>query len=211
MAIIGPNGSGKTTLIKMVLGLVKVKEGEIRVNGTDVKQGGEYRIPIGYMPQITQFPEQMRVKELFKLMIQMRKGKGPIQIDDSLYRSLKIDEFERKNLGDLSGGMKQKVSAALAFYFNPDILILDEPNAGLDPISNEILKKKIADSLKSGKLIIISSHLFGEIDELCNHMVYLMNGKIHWNSSLDELKKDTREDKLNNIVLKLLKSKDIHD
>ena len=204
IALIGPNGSGKTTLIKIILGLVIPDGGNIYVHEKDIRTGPEYRKEIGYMPQMSRFPEQMKVHQLFSLMKDIRSDVSEKDYDLTLYEHLKIDEIKNKNLGSLSGGMKQQVSAVLAFYFNPSVLILDEPTAALDPLSNEILKTKIRKSLTENKLIITTSHILNDLEEICNHVVYLMEGKMEFNESIEALKEKTSENKLNKMVVTLL-------
>src|SRR5690606_2005901 len=152
VALIGPNGSGKTTLIKVLLGLVVADDGGITVDGRPVKGESDYRRLLGYMPQMSRFPDNMSVQQLFSMMKNLRSDVGDNAYDLDLYKAFEIEEMAAKRLGILSGGMKQKVSAALAFLFDPPILILDEPTAGLDPISNEILKDKLKSQIKEGKL-----------------------------------------------------------
>jgi len=207
IALIGPNGSGKTTLIKIILGLVIADNGSIYVHEKDIRTGPDYRREIGYMPQMSRFPEQMKVFQLFRLMKDMRPDVPEDKYDLTLYESLKIDKIKNKNLGSLSGGMKQQVSAALAYYFNPSILILDEPTAALDPLSNEILKTKIRESLTQNKLIITTSHILNDLEEICNHVVYLIEGKMTFNESIEALKEKTSENKLNKMVVALLQKK----
>lgn len=207
VALIGPNGSGKTTLIKSILGLVIPDEGNIEVRDTDIRKSPAYRKQIGYMPQLSKFPEQMKVSQLFSLIADLRKDEDDIEHDLSLYEDFKIDEIARKPLGALSGGMKQQVSAALAFYYDPEIIILDEPTAGLDPVSNEILKAKINRQISLDRLVVVTSHILSDLDEICNHVVYLMNGKILFDASIDEIASQTGEEKLNKMIVKLIKNK----
>ena len=207
VALIGPNGSGKTTLIKIILGLVLSNEGKVKVLGKNIATAPQYRQDIGYMPQINRFPVQMKVKFLFRLMERLRAGTSPADLDLELFEQLKIYQYMNKVLGELSVGMKQQVSAALAFYFNPSILILDEPTAALDPLSNELLKTKIRNSSEKRRLILTTSHILNDLDDICNHVVYLMDGKIHFNNSLSALKQRTSEVKLNKMVVTLLEKK----
>ena len=104
----------------------------------------------------------------------------------------------------LSGGTKQKVSAALAFLFNPPILILDEPTAGLDPLSSEILKEKIQRESLKGKLILITSHIMSDLDELATDVLYLYEGKVQFFKSLEALKSESNEQKLGRIIARLM-------
>ena len=140
ISLIGPNGSGKTTLIKSILGLVRPDSGSISFNGTPITESVEYRSRIGYMPQIGRYPDNMKVGQLFSMIKNLRAEK---KWDEELYYRFKLDTILDKNMKSLSGGTRQKVSAALAFLFDTDVLILDEPTAGLDPLSSEILKEKI--------------------------------------------------------------------
>lgn len=206
VALIGPNGSGKTTLIKTLLGMVTPEKGDILFNGKSVLGQSDYRRHIGYMPQIQRFPENMRVKQLFKLMQSLRKDVPEANYDLDLYRDFDIDGMAKKQLGNLSGGMKQKVSAALAFLFNPDVLVLDEPTAGLDPISNEVLKDKLKSSIAAGKLVLITSHILSDLDEITTDVAYLMDGNLAFYKTLDQLKSDTSEDRLNRVIAQVLKA-----
>ncbi|MFZ6051208.1 ABC transporter ATP-binding protein [Halocola ammonii] len=210
IALIGPNGSGKTTLMKSILGLVIPDSGSVLVNGKSIDHGPNYRRDIGYMPQINRFPEQMKVDKLFQLMIGLRPDVEKDNYDLSLYEELDIDKMKGKALGSLSGGMKQQVSASLAFYFNPEILILDEPTAALDPISNEILKSKIRKTMGEGRLVITTSHILSDLEEISNHVVYLQDGRVHFNKSIEELKQETDETKLNKMIVSLLQKEKSH-
>ena len=111
----------------------------------------------------------------------------------------------------LSGGTRQKVSAALAFLFNPPVLILDEPTAGLDPVSVELLKAKILVEKENGKLIIVSSHILSDLDELTTDMVYLFEGKVHFNNSITSLKEETSEPKLAKAIATMIGQKQLID
>ena len=150
ISLIGPNGSGKTTLIKTILGMVRPDSGAIYVNGKPINDDPSYRSQIGYMPQIGRYPDNMKVGQLFRMMKNVRKAQDA-QLDTDLLVKFNLVSIFEKPMRTLSGGTRQKVSAALAFYFNPDILILDEPTAGLDPLSSEILKEKIMQEKKKNK------------------------------------------------------------
>lgn len=206
VAFIGPNGSGKTTLIKTILGLVVPDSGTVSVRGQDIRLSSAYRKHIGYMPQLSRFPEQMKVRQLFSLIKKIRKDIPARDYDLSLYHDFRIANLESKALGALSGGMKQQVSAALAFCFQPEIIILDEPTAGLDPVSNEILKTKVNDAQAENRLLITTSHILNDLEEMCNHVVYLMEGKIRLNETKAQVAKSTGEDKLNKMIIKFLQN-----
>ena len=108
-------------------------------------------------------------------------------------------------MGTLSGGTMQKVGATLAFLFNPDVLILDEPTAGLDPLAAEILKEKIIAEKKKGKLILITSHLLSELDELVTQLIFMQEGNVLFHKNIDTLKDETGEAKISKAIAKILK------
>ncbi|MDI3567750.1 hypothetical protein OWC48_46355, partial [Bradyrhizobium sp. Arg816] len=103
-----------------------------------------------------------------------------------------------------SGGTRQKVSACLAFLFKPDILILDEPTAGLDPLASELLKDKILKERNNGKLILITSHVLRDLDEITSHVVYLQDGTLVFSKAVEELKMATGEQKLNKVIATIM-------
>ncbi|HVW99099.1 MAG TPA: ABC transporter ATP-binding protein, partial [Candidatus Babeliaceae bacterium] len=149
ISIIGPNAAGKTTLIKCILGLVRPDTGNILFNGRNIRNDDCYRKDIGYMPQIGRYPEHMKMGQLFKMMKDIRNVNFQFQLDEELIEAFRLTAMFKKTMGSLSGGTRQKVSAALAFLFTPKVLILDEPTAGLDPESADLLKSKISSSRKN--------------------------------------------------------------
>jgi Cu-processing system ATP-binding protein len=203
ISLIGPNGSGKTTLIKAILGLVKPDTGQIIFNGVAVNKSNEYRNNIGYMPQIGRYPDNMKIGQVFSMIKNMRSGVQ--KLDEELYDHFELDKLGDKSMKSLSGGTRQKVSAALAFLFNPEVLILDEPTAGLDPIASEILKEKIITEKKKGKLILITSHILSDLEELTTDVVYLQDGKLIFNKSIEELYELTGEEKLSRAISYVMK------
>src|SRR5690606_31038950 len=164
IALIGPNGCGKTTLIKAILGMVLPNSGDIIFNGKNIKNDIEYRRHIGYMPQIGRYPENMTIGQVLVMIKSIRNIDETI--DNYLYEQFVIAKMLDKKMRTLSGGTTQKVSATLAFMFSPQVLILDEPTAGLDPIASEILKAKIMDAKNRGCLILITSHLLNELEDI---------------------------------------------
>lgn len=203
IALIGPNGSGKTTLIKTILGLVIPDKGELLFQGKSVLEQWKYRERIGYMPQIGRYPDNMRIGQIIDMMVDLRKDHIN-RIDEELLNSLGVNKLLDKPMRTLSGGTRQKVSACLAFMFHPDVLILDEPTAGLDPLSSEILKAKMLKEKDAGKLILITSHILSDLDDLVTEVVYLQDGNVLYHEALDVLQDQTGEQKLNKVIASLL-------
>ncbi|CAN5638787.1 ABC transporter ATP-binding protein [soil metagenome] len=203
-ALIGPNGSGKTTLIKSILGLVIPDSGEITVDNEPTRNSWKYREKIGYMPQIGRFPDNMKIGQLIDMIQNIRKSKN--KLDEDLIDSFHLKSMYDKRMHTLSGGTRQKVSASLAFLYNPPILILDEPTAGLDPVSVEIVKEKIIEEKAKGKLIIISSHIMSDLDDLVSDLIYLYEGKILYENSIEALKSSTSESRLGKAISKMIKN-----
>jgi Cu-processing system ATP-binding protein len=201
-ALMGPNGSGKTTLIKIILGMVIPNSGEVFIQGNSIKGSFAYRSNLGYMPQIGRYPDNIKIGQLFSMMQDIRPDVSNYDLE--LIEEFGLDKMLDKPMHTLSGGTRQKVSAALAFMFGTDILILDEPTAGLDPMAAETLKNKIKKERDAGKLIIITSHILSELEELTEHAVYINEGEIFFNDTISSLKEITGEDKFSTAIAKLM-------
>src|SRR4029079_18375601 len=184
ISLIGPNGSGKTTLIKSILGMAKADSGKIFFNDELINGDPSYRSQIGYMPQIGRYPDNMKVGQLFKMLKNIRSV-SLNDLDEELIEKFGLKQIFDKPMRTLSGGTRQKVSAGLAFLFNPDVLILDEPTAGLDPLSSEILKEKILAEKEKGKLILITSHILSELDDLVTEVIYMQDGSIRFHKTIE--------------------------
>lgn len=203
IALIGANGCGKTTLIKSILGMVVPDEGEILFNKKSIKKDWLYRKNIGYMPQIGRYPENMTIAQVLDMLKDIRKT--PEQsLDEDLYHAFKLADILDKRMGTLSGGTRQKVSAQLAFMFNPEVLILDEPTAGLDPLSSEILKGKVAK--EKGKLILITSHILSDLDEVVTHVIYMQDGEVYFKKPIEQLKEETGKFRLSEAIAHIMKA-----
>lgn len=204
VSLIGPNGSGKTTLIKTILGLVKPDNGQVLFNGISTAKDIAYRRHIGYMPQIGRYPDNMKIGQVFAMIRNLR---GPAQkVDEELFFRFKLDTMRDKTMKSLSGGTRQKVSAALAFLFDADVLILDEPTAGLDPVASEILKEKIIAEKHKGKLILLTSHILSDLEELTTDVLYLQDGKAVLHKTVKELYELTGEEKLSRAIAWVMKN-----
>ena len=201
-AIVGPNGSGKTTIIKSILGLVKPNNGDILVNGKSILGEYLYRKDIGYMPQTASFPENLTVREVIKMICDLRNLN--IEPNPKLIDALNLSPEMNKPIKNLSGGNKQKVSAVISLMFNPSIIILDEPTAGLDPVASNNLKEIIIQERKNNKSIILTSHIMNEIEELADHIIFLIDGKIKFDGSVLSLLTYKGESKLEKAIANLM-------
>ena len=201
-AIVGPNAAGKTTLIKSILGLVRSDTGSIEVDSVRVNGDESYRRQIGYMPQIARFPSNLTGAELLAMLRELRPDVQ--EVDDELIRTFGLGLELTKKLNDLSGGTKQKINAVAAFLFNPAVLILDEPTAGLDPRSARILKDKILNERRTGRTFIITSHVMSELEELADNVIFISEGKVRFSGSLDQIKHLTRQVNLERAVAELM-------
>jgi Cu-processing system ATP-binding protein len=201
-AILGPNGSGKTTFLKVLLGMVLPDKGTVLIDKADISKSNDYRKNLGYLPQIARFPDNITVSELIHMIIDIRqvpaKPKPLVDLFD-------LNPFLDKKLGNLSGGTRQKVNIVLTFMFDTSVLILDEPTAGLDPVSLIKLKVLIADARKQGKIILITSHIMNLVEELADQIIFLLEGEIYFQGSLTELKEKTQEKDLEHAIASLLK------
>ncbi len=205
IALIGPNGCGKTTLIKTILGMVLPDNGSITFNTKSIVKEYLYRSSIGYMPQIGRYPDTMTIGGVVEMIKAIRNTNE--ELDEELWHSFELDTMADKQMRTLSGGTTQKVSATLAFLFNPDVLILDEPTAGLDPLASEILKDKIIKEKEKGKLILITSHLLSELDDLVTEIIFMQEGNIHFHKKVVDLKTETNETKISKAIASILKQK----
>ncbi|WP_162426819.1 ABC transporter ATP-binding protein [Pontibacter pudoricolor] len=206
ISVIGPNGSGKTTMSKCILGMALPDSGDIKINGESILGKHAYRSQIGYMPQIGKYPENMKIRQVIEMIRDIRKD--VVTVDEELIGLYRLQEMYDKRMGSLSGGTKQKVSAALAFMFDPKILILDEPTAGLDPISAEILKCKILKEKKRGKLILITSHIMSEIEEVADEVMCLVDGNVKFHDTITDIKAQANEARLSKAIAKIMNGED---
>ena len=205
VALIGPNGCGKTTLIKSILGMVIPDSGSIKFDNKSIYGDYLYRSSIGYMPQIGRYPDNMTIGQIIEMIKKIRNSEQAL--DEDLINAFELEKMFLKQMRTLSGGTTQKVSAALAFLFNPEVLILDEPTAGLDPLASEILKEKIIREKEKGKLILITSHLLSELDDLVTEIIFMQDGKVHFHKKVADLKSETNESKISKSIAKILKNK----
>ena len=201
--LVGPNAAGKTTLAKIILGLTKADSGTLEIDGIRIGADDAYRSRIGYMPQMARFPENLSARELFEMLTDLRR---PTQrVDEELVERFDFAGALDKPIRMLSGGTRQKVNAVIAFLFRPDLLILDEPTAGLDPVSSGILKDKIFAEKAAGRTFLLTTHIMSELDELADDIAFINEGKVAFVGALTEIKRITRQSNLERAIAEIMK------
>lgn len=203
-AILGPNGSGKTTLLKCLLGLVIPDSGVIRFMDQPIKDKHLYRREIAHVPQSADFPENLSPNEL----LQMSKDLHPAITRENML----IDLFElkpemEKKMGNLSGGNRQKVNLLLGLMYDNPVIILDEPSNGLDPLSFLNLKKFLLDEGTRNKQILVTTHMMSFVEEIADHIIFLLDGQIYFNGSPEELIDREGESGLEEAIANILRTK----
>ncbi len=199
--LLGTNGAGKTTTIRMLLGIINKDKGLISWNGKDVKRK---HVNFGYMPEERGvYPKTKIFDQLmyFAELKEMRKSKAEEAIKYWL-KKLEIEEYINMPAEKLSKGNQQKVQFVIAVMHDPELIVLDEPFSGLDPVNTELLKKIILELVKMGKYIIMSSHQMTSIEEFCTDILILNRGKTILKGNLKTIKNSYPANKLEIVVNK---------
>jgi len=191
LGYIGPNGAGKTTTIRALLGFMKQNDGTCTINGLDcVSHAPEIQKTLGYIPGETAFFEDMTGIEFLKFMHKMR-GTKDMKRQNELLALFELDP--KGKIKRFSKGMKQKLGIVTAFMHDPDILILDEPSSGLDPLMQNRFINLILNEKARGKTILLSSHIFEEVEKTCDNVIIIKEGRIVKYSDVKTLKKTQRK------------------
>ena len=176
---LGPNGAGKTTTIKVLVGLLKPDEGEARIFGEEVSgDKADVKLKIGYMPELPKFPKHLKGSELldiygrmYGLSEQQRRDELP-----KLFDSVGLKGRENDLIGKYSKGMQQRLGIAQALLSEPELVILDEPSLGLDPVGMVEVRELIKGVVKAGMTVFLSSHLLFEVQQVCSHVTIINRG-----------------------------------
>lgn len=187
--ILGANGAGKTTLISIITGILKQTSGQVKLDGRDVKSmGTEYLDKIGYLPQYPQFYPNFRVKEFLMYMCSIKDApkKKAKEILPGIIEEVNLQEHVDKKIGELSGGMRQRLGIAQAILNDPNILILDEPTAGLDP-GERIRFRNIISNIAKNRMVLISTHIVSDIEYIANQVVILQEGSLNRMGTVEQL------------------------
>ncbi len=198
-SLLGPNGAGKTTLLRMIATILIPSSGIIKVNGSDtVNDSQEVRKKIGFLTGSTNLYDRLTPTEIVKYFADLH-GIEKSEFNtrkDELFTRLGINDFLKKRIGQLSTGMKQKVSIARSMIHNPEVVIFDEPTSGLDVITANNIIQLITDCKKEGKTVIFSSHIMSEVDLLCDDLAIISKGGLIYNDSMEAFRKEAANQSL---------------
>ena len=198
-SLLGPNGAGKTTTLRMIAGIINPTSGTAIVDGVDISQGNdEVKKRIGFLTGSTGLYERLNPDETLDFFgkIYRLPEKKLKERKEYLFEKLGINEFRKKRMGQMSTGMKQKVSIARTLIHDPEVLIFDEPTSGLDVITADSIIDLIRESKNDNKTVIFSSHIMSEVDLLCDDLAIINNGSIIYNDSFENFKKEMKADNL---------------
>lgn len=201
-AVVGPNAAGKTTFLKSVVGLVIPDGGDILLDGASVLGSWAYRRRLGYMPQAARFPDNLVVAELLRLVKDLRGAPAPHEAE--LLGTFDLAGTLDRPLRVLSGGTRQRISAALALMFDPDLLVLDEPTVGLDPLSSRRFKDRLAAERARGKTVMLASHVMSDLEEMSDRVVFLVEGRVYFDGTIGEIRDRTSEPTLERAIARLM-------
>ena len=193
--LLGTNGAGKTTTIRMLLGIIKKDTGEITWNGKKVERKS---VNFGYLPEERGVYPKTKIYDQLMYFAKL-KGMSPKDADTAIKKwakVLKVEEYIPMPAEKLSKGNQQKIQFMTAIIHDPELIVLDEPFSGLDPVNSEILKNVIIDLVKDGKYIIMSSHQMASIEEFCTDILILNKGKTVLKGNLKEIKEGYRANRL---------------
>lgn len=192
--LLGPNGAGKTTLIRIINQIINQDSGSICLNGKNINYDDIRKV--GYMPEERGLYKKMKIGD-FLLFMGKLKGLNRSQCIDSArdwFNNLEVSNWWNKNIEDLSKGMSQKVQFISTVLHNPDLIILDEPFSGFDPINANLIKKNLLRLKDEGKTIIFSTHRMESVDELCDNLAMINNSKKILSGKINDIKSDYKSD-----------------
>ena len=204
--LIGPNGAGKTTTLRMIATMLKPTSGSIRMGKLDVEKSPlAIRKKLGFLSCNTGLYDRLTAEEMVKYYADLY-GMNPEEYKfrrDDLFSLLDMQSFADQRISSLSTGMRQKVNIARTVIHNPDIVVFDEPTAGLDVLTSKNIIELINRCKKENKTIIFSTHRFGELKLLCDDIAIMHKGKLFYNGDYNEFESNMTTDTLENEFIKL--------
>lgn len=191
LGFLGPNGAGKTTTIRQLMGFIKPDTGSLNIYGKDCfAKSHEIHKTLGYLPGEIAFIESMKGMEFIRFVARMKKMQGLGRAEELLAR---FDLQPEGRLEKMSKGMKQKIGIVCAFMQDPDILILDEPTSGLDPLMQNTFVDLILEEKTRGKTVLMSSHMFEEVEKTCDRTAIIRSGKLVAVEEIEKLRRSKRK------------------
>lgn len=203
--ILGPNGSGKTTIIRIILDILKPDSGTVTYQDKIISE--KVKNKIGYLPEERGLYKKSKVKDIVYYFAGLKNlSKPEIETNFNYWsQKLYLEEHKNRKLEELSKGNQQKVQLLAALIHNPEILIMDEPFAGFDPVNQKLVRQIISEYVSPHKIVLLSTHLLNLADDLCNEVLLLNNGKEVLHNSLFEIKQNFNE-KLYRLEIELSKN-----
>ena len=208
-SLLGPNGAGKTTTLRMIATLLQPTSGKISVEGCDVvEQSQEVRRRIGFLTGSTHLYDRLTPLETVKYFADLHGIQPDVfqKRKDELFAKLGINDFLKKRIGQLSTGMKQKVSIARTMIHDPHVVIFDEPTSGLDVITAASIIDLIRDCKAEGKTVIFSSHIMSEVDLLCDELAIMHKGRIAYAGSMQQFREESAGSSLTESFIRIVKA-----
>ncbi|MEA2032959.1 MAG: ATP-binding cassette domain-containing protein [Euryarchaeota archaeon] len=189
--LLGPNGAGKTTMIRIILDIIRADHGEVKIFGEEFDENLKERI--GYLPEERGLYQKITVLECLRYFAELKNVKKYEDKIDFWLDKVGLRDYKKKKIEGLSKGMQQKIQLVAAFIHNPELLILDEPFSGLDPINTKMAKDILLDLKHEGKTIILSTHQMDQVERTCDRILMINRGKRVLYGSLDEIKTHYKE------------------
>lgn len=206
-SLLGPNGAGKTTTLRMIATILQPSSGEVLVAGKSIiKEPNEVRRKIGFLTGSTNLYDRLTPEEIVKYFADLH-GMSAQEYKprkEQLFEQLGINEFLKKRIGQLSTGMKQKVSIARSMIHNPEVVIFDEPTSGLDVITANSIIQLIRNCKEEGKTVIFSSHIMSKVDLLCDDLAIISKGQLIYSDSMAEYRKRSQDQSLTETFIQLV-------
>lgn len=192
--LLGPNGAGKTTLLRMITGIFFPDEGEIVFNGKTFNPLKD-NLFIGYMPEERGLYKKMKIGEQALYLAQLKglSYKDAMEKTKYWFRRMEMETWWNKKIEDLSKGMSQKLQFVITVLHDPKLIILDEPFSGLDPVNANIIKDEIFQLAKNGATVIFSTHRMEQVEEICDHIVLVNQGKKILDGTVNNIKQEFKE------------------
>jgi len=210
--LLGPNGAGKTTCLRAISTLIRVDEGDIIVGGSSVVNDSfEVRSKIGFLTSELKLEDHFSPNYLYTYFSRLHN------VDEEtieerkkvLFKRFGIEEFKEVKIGDLSTGMKQKISIAISLVHDPDFIIFDEPTNGLDVLTARSVTDYLVELKDSGKTVILSTHILSVVEKLCDRVGIIINGKMKISDTLENVKKTNSKNDLEEIFFDLVKEESL--